>query len=151
VNEGSDLEGFDEAVRLREMSPQVHECVAYSPSIGFDVLVADHRRQRDDFIAAASAFCDLYERATQLGGERLFLGLQQVLPRLQAAAVELPLPDEDLPDDDLDVRLTTEESQAVDTPVYELLKQLDWRTVQHSLSESTAGLASPAAADPVLL
>jgi Domain of unknown function (DUF5063) len=96
-------------------------------------------------MAAASEFCELYERATQLGSERFLGGLHRLLPRLQAAAAELPFPDDEIPDDDLDVRLTQEESQAVDWPVLEVLEQLKWSTIQDELPESTAGCASPAA------
>jgi Domain of unknown function (DUF5063) len=109
-------------------------------------LVTEQRRQRDEFIAVASEFCELYERATQLGGERFLGGLHRLLPRLQAAAAELPLPDDEIPDDDLDVRLTQEESQAVDWPVHEVLKQIEWSAIQDELPESTA--ACPSLAGP---
>lgn len=96
-------------------------------------------------MAAASEFCELYERATELGSEALLLGLHPVLPRLHAAAAGLPFPDDEVPDGDLDVSLTLEESQAVDWPVLEALRQLRWSTIQDELHESTADCASPAA------
>jgi len=93
----------------------------------------------------ASEFCDLYERAPELG-EDFLLSLQQTLPRLQAAAVALPLPEGDFPDDDLDVSLSVEEQRAVDWPVHELLEQLDWSAVQENVSEAAAtGAPSPTA------
>lgn len=97
------------------------------------------------FIAAASEFCRLYEGAAELGSERLLLGLAAVLPRLQAAAVELPFPDDAIPDNDLDVELTTEEVDAVAEPVAEVLRAIDWERIRGDLRESrpemTAGEA----------
>jgi hypothetical protein len=109
--------------------------------------VTEHRHQRDEFIAAASRFCELFENAEGLGRDNFLLGLERVLPRLQAAAVELPYPDDSdqIPDDDLDVRLTDEERNAFASPVSDILEQIPWKQVQEELSESVAVKGSPAA------
>lgn len=80
--------------------------------------MTEHRHERDAFIAAASEFCELYENAEKHGHKRFLVGLAHVLPRLQAAAVELPYPDDadEIPDDDPDVDLTTAEMQSVAFP-----------------------------------
>jgi hypothetical protein len=88
-------------------------------------------------MSVASEFCELYENATQLGSERFMRGLVRTLPRLQAAGVSLPYPDEfdELPESDLDLRLSTEERQAVDSPVAELLRELDWGEVKDEVGD----------------
>jgi hypothetical protein len=57
--------------------------------------------------------------------------------------VALPFSDDDddeIPDDDLDLRLSPEEMQAVAWPAAEVLKVIDWSEVQAQLHESmTAG------------
>ena len=104
--------------------------------MGFDSpTVTEHRAQRDEFMAVAAEFCELYENAPQLGGERFMLGLFENLPRLHVAGASLPYPDDDIPEDDLDVSLTLEERQAVDFPVLKLLDQLDWREVEERLGD----------------
>lgn len=111
----------------------------------FIPVVTDQRLRRDAFIAAASEFCRLYENAKELGSERFLLGLAAVLPRLHAAAVELPYPDDAIPDDDLDVRLATEEVDVVAERVGEVLRAIDWERIRGDLRESrpemTAGEA----------
>jgi len=99
--------------------------------------MTEHRRERDAFIAAAAEFCRLYEDAKELGSERFLLGLAGALPRLQAAAVELPYPDDEIPDDDLDVDLTTEEMDVLAEPVAEVLREIDWDRISDDLPEST--------------
>ena len=108
--------------------------------------MTEHRLERDEFIAAASRFCELYENAELLGRDNFLLGLDRVLPRLQASAVELPYPDDadQIPDDDLDVLLTDEEGKAYLWAVSRLLQQIDWSGVQERLSEHAAGYTSPA-------
>ena len=105
--------------------------------------VTGHRAQRDEFIAVAAEFCELYENAPQLGGERFMHGLFENLPRLHVAGASLPSPDDadDIPEDDLDVRLTVEERQAVDFPVLELLEQLQWQGVVDRLGDDETGWA----------
>lgn len=102
--------------------------------------VTEHRRARDEFIAAASRFCEVFENAKGLGRDNFMLGLERVLPRLQAAAVELPYPDDadQIPDDDLDVRLTVEERQVFASPVWDILEQIPWNQVEGELAESSA-------------
>jgi hypothetical protein len=91
-------------------------------------------------MAVAAEFCELYENAAQVGSERFLRSLLQTLPRLHAAAVALPLPDDgdDIPDDDLDVQRSTEERQAVDFPVERLLGGLDWSAVEEHTQDSNA-------------
>jgi Domain of unknown function (DUF5063) len=103
--------------------------------------MAEHGNDRAQFRIVASEFCGLYEQAAELGAERFLLGLARTLPRLHAAGVALPFPATDeaeIPDDDLDVRLGVEERQAVDWPVAELLKRLNWSEVQKRLADPTA-------------
>jgi hypothetical protein len=98
--------------------------------------MTEHRAEPDEFIAVASEFCELYETATRIGPEAFLRSLARTLPRLHSAGLALPFPDEDeLPDEDVDVRPTLEERQAVDFPVEELLRQLDWSDVQERLSD----------------
>ena len=100
--------------------------------------MTEHRRERDEFIAAASEFCSLFENASELGARDLLLGLARALPRLHATAVGLPFPDDadEIPDDDFDVRLSPEEMQAVAWPAAKVLKKIDWSGVQAELHES---------------
>ena len=109
-----------------------------TPWIRFDpTAMTEHRRERDAFIAAASDFCRLYEDAKELGTERFLLGLAGALPRLQAAAVELPYPDDEIPADDLDVDLTTEEVDVLAESVAEVLREIDWDRIRDDLPESS--------------
>jgi hypothetical protein len=96
------------------------------------------RRQLDEFRAAASDYCDLFERARTLGSERFLLGLVRTLPRLQAAAVELSYQETD--EEELqDRRLSPDELQIVAWPVAEVLEEVDWSRIQGDLHESMVG------------
>ena len=99
------------------------------------------RAERDGFVAAAFEFCELFESARELGAERLLAGLARALPRLHAAAASLPYPDdaEEIPDDDLDVGPSPEEMRAIARPAAEVLREVDWSSVQDQLHESTVG------------
>jgi len=90
---------------------------------------------RDEFVAAAREYCRLYERADELDAERFLVGLERVLPRLQAAGLALPFsdPDDELPEDELDARLSVEERQGADWPVQGLLGALDWSDAEERL------------------
>ncbi len=99
--------------------------------------MTEHRRERDVFIAAASDFCRLYEDTRELRSERFLLGLAGALPHLQAAAVELPYSDDEIPADDLDVDLTTEEMDVLAASVAEVLREIDWDRIRDDLPESS--------------
>lgn len=103
-----------------------------------------HRSERDAFIAAADDFCRLYEDAKRLGSERFLLGLAGALPRLQATAVELPYPDDsdEIPDDDVDVDLTSEEMGALKEPVADVLREIDWERIREDLPETRPEMTS---------
>jgi hypothetical protein len=98
-------------------------------------MVTAHREERDGFLAVAAEFCSLYETAKQLGSERFLLSLERVLPRLQVAAVELPYPDDELPDDELDVGFSQSEIEAVEWPVATVLGEIDWSRIQDDLKK----------------
>jgi hypothetical protein len=104
--------------------------------MGFDPLVVTaHRHERDLFIAAASEFCELSESARPLGTERFLLGLARALPRLHAAGVELPYPDDELPDDELEVDLSADEMKGL-LPVGDILTGIDWNPVGKELHDA---------------
>jgi uncharacterized protein DUF5063 len=94
------------------------------------------QRQMDEFLAAASEYCELFETAKDLGSEQFLLRLARTLPRLQAAGVHLifPVPDEGA--EELDLRLSLEESQIIGEPVYEVLSEVDWSRIEGDLPES---------------
>ena len=77
---------------------------------------ANERPQLDEFRAAASDYCELFETAKKLGCERFLLGLVRTLPRLQAAAVQLGY-EEIGQEEELDLRLSPAELQIVAWPV----------------------------------
>ena len=98
-------------------------------------------RRLEEFVAVAEEYCRLYERAAELDAASFLTGLERVLPRLHAAGVGLGYedPGHELPDDDVDVRLTVEERQTVDAPVHALLGELDWKEVQRDLDFPVGG------------
>jgi hypothetical protein len=100
--------------------------------------MTEHRSERDAFIAVAGEFCELYEDATRRSADAFLLALARTLPRLHAAGVALPFPDdeEDIPEDDLDLRLTLEERQAIDFPVSDLLGGLEWRELEKHFDDA---------------
>lgn len=102
-------------------------------------------------MSAASEFCRLYEDAKQLGSGRFLLGVARVLPRLHAAAVALPSPDDadEIPDDDLDVDLTDEQMQRVASPVGDVLDEIDWDRIREHLPESRLDLTAAEAIEQI--
>jgi hypothetical protein len=102
----------------------------------YDQSVTAHRDERDAFVAAAREYCELYEGAQELGAERFLLGLARALPRLHAAGFDLQYPDDELPADDVDVGLTTEEMQSFAFPVGDVLREIDWSRLHGELRES---------------
>jgi Domain of unknown function (DUF5063) len=96
---------------------------------------------RAEFVSAAQEFCRLYEHAGELDAERLLVGLERALPRLQTAGFELSFSgdDDELPEDDPDLRLTTEERQAADRPVQALFGMLDWSDAEARLDRPVGG------------
>jgi hypothetical protein len=88
--------------------------------------MTDERQQMDEFLAAASEYCQLFEAAKELGSERFLLRLARALPRLHAAGAELAFVTTDEEADELDLRPSLEESQVISLPVYEVLKEVDW-------------------------
>ena len=111
-------------------APTTHDWPSY------DQNVTAHRDERDVFVAAAREYCELYEGAQELGAERFLLGLASALPRLHAAGVDLKYPDDELPADDVDVGLTTEEMQSFAFPVGDVLREIDWSRLHGELRES---------------
>ena len=90
----------------------------------------------DEFRAAASDYCELFETARRLGSERFLIALARTLPRLQAAAVQLSLqrPDEE---EWPDLRLSLEEIQIIGGPVHDVLAEVDWGRIEDDLRESS--------------
>jgi hypothetical protein len=96
------------------------------------------RRHMDEFHAAASDYCGLFETAKTLGSETFLLRLERTLPRLQAAAVHLNFqePDErEWPD----LSLSVEDLQVVAWPVQEVLEGVDWSRIEGDLHEAMVG------------
>ena len=96
-----------------------------------------HRGQRDAFLSAGAEVCRLCEGAYGLGGEQLLVALDAGLPRLHAAAVELPYPDDndEIPRDDLNVDLEAE-TEAVAASLHRALDELHWDRVSRELDET---------------
>jgi hypothetical protein len=95
-------------------------------------------REMGELRAAASDYCELFETAKTLGSERFLRRLARILPRLQAAAVQLNYQDSD-EEEWPDLRLSPEDLQVVAWPVREVLDQVDWSRIEGDLHESVVG------------
>jgi Domain of unknown function (DUF5063) len=94
------------------------------------------RQLIDEFVAAASEYCELFETANELGSERFLRRLARTLPRLQLAGVHLPNPVTDDEAEEVDLHLSLEELQIFGGPVSEILNQVDWGRIEGELPES---------------
>src|SRR5207249_1987560 len=90
----------------------------------------------DEFLSAASEYCELFESAKEIGSERFLLRLARTLPRLQTAGVHLGKPELDEDAEELDLRLSSEELLVIGTPVYEVLAEIDWSRIEGDLRDS---------------
>ena len=97
----------------------------------------------EEFIAAASAFRHACENAVELGREGLLDDLSRTLPRLQAAAMELP--DVEVNGDHPVFSLEDREGESSPCGVLDLIRQTDWAHVQSSLHEHIGDCKSLAA------
>src|SRR4051794_30400779 len=94
------------------------------------------QRRTDEFVEAATEYCELFEAAKELGSEGFLLRLARTFPRLQLAGVHLPFPVTDEEAQDLYLRLSPDEVQIVSLPVYEALKQIDWTRIEGDLRDT---------------
>ena len=103
--------------------------------------MSDERRRIDEFMGAAAAFRQLCDNAEELGRNRFLSTLASALPRLQAAAADLPHVE---PASD-ELPLGTRERKSPPDAVWRFLPD-DWGEVQDNLHETVEGQESLAPA-----
>ena len=96
--------------------------------------MSDERLRIKTFMETAKYFCDLCERAEEIGPETFFVELAHTLPRLQAAGALLPYPEETVVDHPI---FTAEDSLKIRLPsaAVRFVREVDWTPIQEKLYE----------------